>query len=296
MNTSDDDLLAALRRSADPSDRRLADLLGALAPAPGPRISGPRANDALTSFLVSTDPTVAGIAEEPAADRDLATDLVVHLGRPAPAPRRRSVVGVLAGLRGGPAKAVLAATVALVGAGTAAASGAWHPAGPDTVVATPTSGDAAPSEPADEAPSSDDVRDGVRRDVEPDRRAERPDGATEVDEAPAGHSRPGPSGAAAVTEAEDRETGTPEIRGDADGEPGDEREDGDRDARGDGDRDEREDDGEEPEDGEGPDDGDRGEGEPEDDADAPEDDADESEDDVPSADPDEGEDSGEDRS
>jgi hypothetical protein len=139
MSTFDDDLVAALRRSDDPADRRLADLLGGLTPTVGPQSRRPGANDALTSFLVQADPTVARLTEAPTAPvESSADDLVVALG--APTPRRRSMRSSILmpfnkALRMGLlAKVVLGVTVGLTGAGAVVATGALSANAEDVVV------------------------------------------------------------------------------------------------------------------------------------------------------------------
>lgn len=140
MSTFDDDLLAALRRSTDPADRRLADLLGRLSPTGDRGTTGPRANEALTSFLVGADPAVARLTDPVPGPEP---DLVVALGRPSP--RRRSMrSGVLVPFHkvlkmGLLAKVMLGATVAFTGAGAVAATGGLPGGDNDVVVVTPAS-------------------------------------------------------------------------------------------------------------------------------------------------------------
>lgn len=140
MSTFDDDLLAALRRSTDPADRRLADLLGTLSPTGDRATTGPRANEALTSFLVGADPAVARLTDPVPGPEP---DLVVALGRPSP--RRRSMrSGVLVPFHkvlkmGLLAKVMLGATVAFTGAGAVAATGGLPGGDNDVVVVTPAS-------------------------------------------------------------------------------------------------------------------------------------------------------------
>jgi hypothetical protein len=120
-----DSLLAELRRSADPDDRRMADLLAPLSGRSGP-LPMPAADGALATFLVEQ---LGASADGPAALEAYEPALVVQLGpgqvrRPA---RRR--------LR--PAVGAAAAALAVVTAvGAAAATGFGR--GPDAgVVVTP---------------------------------------------------------------------------------------------------------------------------------------------------------------
>jgi hypothetical protein len=277
VSTSDDDLLAALRRSADPADQRLAEQLSSLNPGRRGRAAGPRANDSLISFLVSADPAVSGVGEDVVAGSDAApADLAVHLGTSEPPGRAaRSVGATLAAMwRGAPAKAVLAATVALVGAGAAAATGAWQPVGPDTVVATPSSQQRPSAESADQEPVPDTAahatavpdlgRDGRDDRADGDAQAaDRPEGdepAGGPDVALPGRSEEGPAAGGRDDDGPERPSSHPdavepdededpneqsEHRGRDDGDPGDEdddREDGDRDED-DGDEDDGEEDG-----------------------------------------------------
>ena len=104
-----DSLLAELRRSADPDDRRMAGLLMPLADSSG-QLRMPAADEALTTFLIerlgaSADLTTPLQTGEPA--------LVVHLG-PPPSDRAPSH-------RVGPAVLAAAAVVAIVTAVGAAA-------------------------------------------------------------------------------------------------------------------------------------------------------------------------------
>ncbi|HEX6935996.1 MAG TPA: hypothetical protein VF227_05710 [Actinomycetes bacterium] len=288
MSTFDDDLLAALRRSTDPADRRLADLLGTLSPTGDRATTGPRANEALTSFLVGADPAVARLTDPVPGPEP---DLVVALGRPSP--RRRSMrSGVLVPFHkvlkmGLLAKVMLGATVAFTGAGAVAATGGLPGGDNDVVVVTPA------SDGTDVSDDSTEVSDAVE--VEDDHEGAAHEG--DVDDGPdpedVDDDADDAEDADEADEVEDaRETDVAEVEDDAqdddsDDDSADDTDDDadDADDETDGAEDEADDaedeadDADEPDDDtDGADDADDAEDEA-DDADEPDDDADEPEDD-----------------
>ena len=124
-----DTLLAALRRSADPEDRRMASLLAPLAPGAGP-LPMPPAGEALTGFLVSA---LGEAAPAPLGGPDPTEPaLVVQL---VPRPARRNAPRARRRLL---RPAALAAAAALV-VGTAVGAAALAGLGgrDDGVVVTP---------------------------------------------------------------------------------------------------------------------------------------------------------------
>lgn len=188
MSTSDDDLMGALRRSGDPADRRLADLLGGLSPVAGPQATGPRANDALASFLVGTDPVAARLTEQPVTE--YGDGLVVELGRPTPRrrPMRSSTLVSLRRVLATSliAKAALGLTVAVTGAGAVAASGALSGSSEDVVVVA-SDGTAEALETVEAADTVLHDFDGLAHadDVEDADEVEEPEEADDSDDAPA---------------------------------------------------------------------------------------------------------------
>ena len=185
MSDSDHDLLAGLRRSTDPADRRLADLLGGLVEPTGRRVAGPRASEALAAFLAANDPIAAAPLDtvpEPAAP-----DLVVELGRTPP--RRATMRSYLVPLRtllrtSLLAKVVLGTTVALTGAGAVAATTDID-TGRDTVTVVPA------SDPGDAGTSGDDTPGVVEVDDDHEGTAHEGD----ADDGPDPDDADGPDGA-----------------------------------------------------------------------------------------------------
>lgn len=151
MNTNDDDLLAALRRSEHPADRHLADLLHS---APGKEGRAPhgkegrtaRANPALAAFLAAAVSGVTPLTDtddQAVAAHDTYRLEPVHL---AQSPTRSSPMKpVLAFSRvlklSLLSKIVLGATLAIGSVGAVASTTPLGNSGDDVVIATPATAD-----------------------------------------------------------------------------------------------------------------------------------------------------------
>ncbi len=152
-----DSLITDLSRSPDADLRRVGEALAPLSPRTDRGVAGPRASETLAEFLAV--PQASGVREEIGAPVP-APDLVIQLGGPVSATRRRGRRLRLPGLLGGGlfAKAVLGSAVVLAaGAGLAAVTG---PLGHDTVVVTPTSPTPTSAPTAPMSPAADDGHEG----------------------------------------------------------------------------------------------------------------------------------------
>lgn len=152
MSTYDDDLLAALRRAADPVDRHLADALAGLVRES--RQAVPPANEALAAFLAESVSPAAHRAQSDLPDVAGSESLGPAPVSGPPNRRHRMKSSLLVPIEkvaklGLVAKVMLAGTVAFASAGTVAATTALTDNGGTATIVTPASDST--TEPADDA-------------------------------------------------------------------------------------------------------------------------------------------------